>query len=860
MPISRTNDLDAVYSAVADYDLVLVPDAAYASALNRRLDHPHFGTFATTPRRLAAGRREHAEDRTAFLAVIDRTDHDWRAVAYAIGNVLQCWEHQGTLDAIFEYDAYVDATTRDVVEVLRTLDTTSKQLSESSVPADQSVAVVGESLMTPLERTILTPAVDRFEVFTDAAFDYPPFHVFDSKTDIVEALLDTVTPENADRVGVVLDGDSQYSTLVESAFEAADIPFYGGPGFADDPHHRAFVRLLRLGVSTGEVTVEDVQPVLAQMDIAVPVDHRHKRLAALEDPSVAWLQEFMDALPESTFADALQAYTAKTGQGLQRFDAELRTLGLAETLVTESAVDRMAVYLQTYEVPVDREDEGVLLADATSSASVDRPVVFYLGMDEGWTHAAPQRPWVDTEAQFDRYLGDFQRLLQSGEQQYYLVQDAAGGEPVTPSLYFGDLLEASFERFSDLDSEDHRRRPRTGGSGFDHQPLDIASKTVETLSQSSLNTYINSPRAYLFDTLLDSPDQQHFVEGSLFHDFAEFYANHPETLTDADLDDLVDFMHAEASPFMAAHAEPLKRREYRIGLETLMAYLDANPPEETDVLTPTSRRGENAFAQYFDIPVDSPLTEHDFENFDLAIKGTIDLVAAPDHLVDYKSSSQSRATQIVTQASIDPPADTPNYQAALYLTHFRTVSPETRIEFSFVYFLDVLDDVIAGEADLDDAVTTVTYYPVTFEDFLTTREAYETLLDGPKDCVATFEALGYDAYRSIMNELAFPATTDKEELRASEFATRFTEAVQAETPDDLDVEKGVDQAIRELNGVRRRAFFREELDAFEAFVTERREELNRRLAGAERFPVAGPAGEPNYRRIDNRDLLLEGRR
>ncbi|MFB6198816.1 MAG: hypothetical protein ABEI52_11200, partial [Halobacteriaceae archaeon] len=224
MPISRTNDLDAVYSAVADYDLVLVPDAAYASALNRRLDHPHFGTFATTPRRLAAGRREHAEDRTAFLEVIDRTDHDWRAVAYAIGNVLQCWEHQGTLDAIFEYDAYVDATTRDVVEVLRTLDTTSKQLSESSVPAEQSVAVVGESLMTPLERTILTPAVDRFEIFTDGAFDYPPFHVFDSKTDIVEALLDTVTSENADRVGVVLDGDSQYSTLVESAFEAANIP------------------------------------------------------------------------------------------------------------------------------------------------------------------------------------------------------------------------------------------------------------------------------------------------------------------------------------------------------------------------------------------------------------------------------------------------------------------------------------------------------------------------------------------------------------------------------------------------------------------------------------------------------------
>jgi len=37
-------------------------------------------------------------------------------------------------------------------------------------------------------------------------------------------------------------------------------------------------------------------------------------------------------------------------------------------------------------------------------------------------------------------------------------------------------------------------------------------------------------------------------------------------------------------------------------------------------------------------------------------------------------------------------------------------------------------------------------------------------------------------------------------------------------------------------------------------------ELDRRLAGDERFPVEGLAGEPNYRYVDNRDLLLEGER
>jgi hypothetical protein len=132
------------------------------------------------------------------------------------------------------------------------------------------------------------------------------------------------------------------------------------------------------------------------------------------------------------------------------------------------------------------------------------------------------------------------------------------------------------------------------------------------------------------------------------------------------------------------------------------------------------------------------------------------------------------------------------------------------------------------------------------------------LLDGYNDCEETFDDLGYPAYSDIMDQLTFPETTNRDELRASEFAEEFTTAVDVETSEAVDAEKGADQAIRELNGVRRRTFFREDLDAFEPFIAERLDELNDRRAGEERFPVDGLAGEPNYRRIDNRDLLLEG--
>jgi hypothetical protein len=860
VPLSRAKSADVLYDAVSGYDLVVVPDAPLASAINRRLDRPQFGTFAITPRRLAAGRREQAEDRVSFLEVIDRTDHDWTAVAYAIGNVLQCWEHRGSLDAILEYDAYVDETTREVVEILSELRTTSGRLTDYTVDDDRSVAVVGHDQLTALERSILPAAFDRIDLFTDEQFDRPPFHVFESSTDIVAALLDTVTADNAGNVAVVLDSGSQYSSLVESAFDAADIPFYGGPGFADDPHHRAFVRLLRAAFRGPDTTVREVSPVLAQMGVDVPVTAFEKRLDAVGRAELDWLQEFCATVEDRTFADALDAYASNAGVDLPRFDEELRKLGLDDEHVTSEGVDRLAYYLQTYEVPVDRHNEGVLLADAKSSAYVGRPVVFHLGMDEAWTHSAPQRPWVDTERQFDRYVGQFQRLLQSGTEQYYLVQDDAGGEPVTPCLYFGDLLEAEFERFSDLDSVEHTRIPRRAGTGFERHDTGVESETVETISQSSLNSYVNSPRDYFFGRLVDSPDREHFVEGNLFHDFAEFYVNYPAVVAETGLADIVDAMLAETESFFSRTSRPLRRREYRIGLETIVAYLDEHGPESDEFLTSTSDWGTNFFAEYFDRPVESPLTERWFEDEALGLSGKIDLVRAPDRLLDYKSGSKKSARDVVRRGAVDPPADTPNFQAALYLTYYRSVRPDEPLTFTFFHFLETMDDVIAGEADIEETLTSVSYYPFSFDEYVASRDAYETLLDGYSDCQETFADLGYPAYSDIVDRLSFPETTDRGELRASAFAGEFAAAVDAGTADTVDAEKGSDQAIRALNSVRTRTFFREDLDAFEAFVDERLSELDRRRAGEERFPVDGPAGEPNYRRVDNRDLLLEGQR
>ncbi|WP_423751505.1 PD-(D/E)XK nuclease family protein [Salinirarus marinus] len=861
MSFPRAKPIDDLYEEVAGYDLVVVPDAPLASALNRRIDRPHLGSFAITPRRLAAGRREEAEDRIAFLELVEQTDLDWKHGAYAIGNILQCWEHRGHLGAILDYDAYVDDATRQAVEYIADLDTTSQRLTEYSIDADQSVAVVGDDQLTQLERSVLPNDYDTYDTFGEQAFDHPPFHIFDSATAIVDTVADAVTEENAADVAVVLDRGSEFSTLVESALEADDVPFYGGPGFVDHPDHRTFVQLLRAAHGGTDTRVGEIRPLLARLDVSLDVEHDEKRLYELDDRELEWVVDFCERIESRTFAEALDRFENRADRRLDAFRDELETLGIADTRATERAVDRLVFYLQSYEVPVDRENEGVLLADAKSAAYVDRPVVFYLGLDEDWTHSAPRRPWVDQDAQYTRNVQQFQLLLQSGTKQYYLVQDAKGGSPVTPCLYFEELLDEKFERFSDLDSETHTRLFDRSGGGFEKEPVDATTTQVSTISQSSLGTYVNSPRDHFFGRLVDGPDKDYFKEGNLFHNFAEFYIHHPDFVDEDVVDDVVEYILEETRPFVRSVDEATRRTKYRAGLETIITFFEENRPVDGEFLTTTSAWGSNVFAERFDRPVDSSITERWFENDELGLKGKIDLVHSRSQLIDHKSGRRKSASQVVKNSALDPPSDSPNFQSLLYLTHWRSQYPDHQLEFTFFHFLETLDDVVAGEVDLDDTLTTVAYYPIPFDEYARSKAFFDELVeDGSNNCQKTLSQVDYEEYAAVFDETALPETTDSDELIDSSFGQTLTARMKDCVGDYKYVESGCKQAMRQLTRVRGQTFFEGDLDAFEAFVDERLDELNRRRAGEERFPVEGLGGEPNYRYVDTRDLLLEGDR
>ncbi|WP_394743078.1 PD-(D/E)XK nuclease family protein [Natronococcus roseus] len=852
MTVQRARTIDELYSKVSDYDLVLTTDAPLSLALNRRLDHPHLGRFAATPRMVASGEFRPRDERYLFLELIQQTDLSWKHAAHFLENILGCWEETGELHAILEYDQFDTPVTRDALRVIEDADSSHHDLAAYTIDPGTNVAVIGDDQFTALDKQVLPTDYDTVSPFTDDDFDLPDFHVFDSTTAIVDTLVDNISPETADDVAVVMDRGGKYPALVESAFEANGIPFHGGPGFEDDANVRTYLRLLRTAHAASGVRVADVRSILARLGTTLPVTHDEKRLAELDHPDIAPVQQFCESVAEQTFDETLSTFENWCDASLDAFREELIRLGTHDKQVASAALDDLEFYLQSFDVPIDHDDTGVLLADAASAAYVDRPVVFYLGMDIDWTHRVLDRPWVDAETKDRQYLRQFQLLLQNGVDQYFLVQETSTGKEVMPCLYLHDLLDIEFDTFSDLSHVPHTRQVRYDDPGFEKESVDVEPTMIETVSQSSLSTFVNCPRDYFFDRIVDSPDRDYFRKGNLYHDFAEFCVNHPGIIEEADNEELIEVLLEEMRPYVNDVEMETLRTEFETGLEIIWEFLDENPPTEQTYEEYGRLYPDNFFAEYFDRPIESPVTERWFENPDLGGKGKVDLIHSPTQLLDYKSGGYKSASKVVSQSNIEEISDEPNFQALLYLAHHRRVRPDERLEFVFFHFLDLLDDAITGDPDTNDAVVRVNYHPVPFAEYAARREAFNALTEGVAESNnrrKTLERMGYESYAAFFDGHTFPDTDDGDEVLETSFASQFTDHAKAEVGDYKYVDRGSDKALKKLCRIRSRNYFAGDVDAFEVFLNDQINRINEYRHS--HFPV----GEPNFDRVTHRDLI-----
>jgi hypothetical protein len=803
--------------------------------------------------------------RPLFFEVIEETDLSWKQAVRALERVIDCWTTTGDRKAILEYDEFDTESIRTVLELLGNLDSSYRATGELRLSADDDITVIDEQQLSELDRTILPPsdACTTLSGFESDHIQFPELDIFPSATAIVSTIVEQITPETADKFGIVLVEDSQYSTLIESTLDAREIPFSGGPGFADNPDIRGFLRLLDVTFAGSNQRLGEIEGVLAAAGITGPSDLAEQRVESLSASQLGPFVEFKNTAESGTFRDLLGAYEQIADADLTDLRTEFDQLDLLDKQVTEDQLTQFQYYLDAISVPNDTDgNEGVLLAGASSTAYVDRPVVFYVGLGPEWARSPPDYPWIDKTEFRENDLARFERLLQNGEQRYYFVQQTHAGSEVTPCVYLRRLLDEPFESFDDLPHTSYRVSTETIlESPFSPDSSSAATPSPKTtISQSSLKRLANCPRDEYFKQLVESPANLAMARGNLLHEAAEIYVADPSVITD-DRGDVLDAMCTLLDPYLDTAKRDVERTKLDVGLTAIIRYLTEHPPADATYETYSTRERDNDLADYLGVSYDSSLTERWFASESVGLHGFVDLLQSPETLIDYKTgtSGKDSPSDLLDAAAIDPVAEKPNFQALAYLAKHREEQPDSRLEIKFVHLLHELDAAIAGNPPPpSELVSTITYVPLTFSEFVASEDTFEQLSDyaDSNDRCKVLNTLGYERYREFFESHDLPPVDENPSQREATIDA-FTELAKSAVGDYKYVTNGCEKIFGDLETTPTGYVLKSELDAFEDFVDDQLANLNEYRQT--RFPVAYREDGPTWDRVDHRDLILTDR-
>lgn len=855
MTARKRKTVEEIYSEVKNYDLVLTVDAPLADALNARLEKAVVGSFAETPRRYAFNHKADEIDfkREIFLEVIDETDLTWKQASYILENILESWKNTGDLYSILENEQFSGKAAEEIIKILETTNNPFRALEEASIDKEKKVAVIAPYQFNSLDRKVLPDEYDTFDIFDEeSSFELPEFNVFSSASEIVEALKQNITEKNADNVALIVDSDTRYQPLIESAFQSSEIPYSSTVGLSEQEDVRTFISLARLALSKDRIRLRDVQPVVQHLGIEASDSKNNVKLGDVEEEQLNDFMDFLNVISFMDFQDFLEGYEELLGRETGQVREVIEELGLQDSDISQETISQLEYYLDSFDPAQESRENGVLLASPKSTVYVDRPVVFYIGMSSEWTQEVNQRPWIDREEAEAQNLQDFEAMIQNGEERFYMVQDKEMNEEISPCFYFTELY--GLESFSDHETSRYSLPQRSEMKAFKARERGLEVEEVDMLSQSSLNSFVQSPRTYYFSRLVSDTEKDVMVKGNLFHEFAEFYANFPEFVEEEGLEKFIEVMKKEIRPYVEDIELDKLETEFRVGVTNIMQFVDSRESPETVALEPQEGRGENVFADYFGKELEEAFAELSFHNLDLSAKGKIDLVLG-NELVDYKSSSRSRSKKkIIEEANVDLFENNPDFQPLMYLCELRDKLPGQKLKFTYFYFLSDMASDLGSASDIDEKTVSVTYYPKMFDEKILDLEVFEWMIKDvakSNDRRKTLEKLGHDNFKAFFEDNKIPHPYDKDKLLESEFASELAGYMKKHVGDYKYVEKGAAKTLRKLVEFRKTSFFKEDLDRFEDFLDEKLEDVNRYKKDG--FPV----GDSDLDGNPYEDMIIE---
>lgn len=664
-------NIDDLFAEVKGYGAVITNDAPLATALNAKIDRPQIGGFAYTPRQIAAMEEYRVLgrgtlDELRLVAEVARdTGYSFKFVHSEIQNIRD----------IRKYTANVDKYlyTRQSHNVYRAFQEypTLEKVMGSFDPAQSEfyqrlgkVAVIGIELFDDLDKHFVPADYVDIGIFKEdpARYDIDTIYAVGNDRQIADSVVDLIDADKATDTAIVMDSEGAIADAVRAALYRKKLPFKNSLTVKDLAQIRDFLQFLTLAVGFDTVRVRDVRELFsaygAQEYRGLRVNQDGYLLSKVvldddADPTTLALIAAMRSIRDLTFDQAADAATQRNPQQRPQVkllleDMEVRdqkvTPELVNTLVY--AVNNVTDLRQNEQIP-EEEKHGVLLADCHRSMYVDRPFVIYLGLGQEWDDkAAKGKDYIDMEEQEEKDAVKLAVLLQQGTSRVYAVKPVTGGKETAPCAVFAKIYE---------DAEDAKAitsfaaicRQLVAGSWHADQPYQAPERRNVAIdadldldwkfSKSSYNNFINCPRSFLFSLVLPTPDSEGSAFGNCVHEFAEFYLCYPELVKQKGLDFYLAQLSEMYSGLSSSCLKDLDLSHFRVGIDNLMRFIDANRPAHVPLdLECDKRKHANRFMELEHCRYYSSLAEREQASSLHPLHGDFDFVSDTT-IADYKT-------------------------------------------------------------------------------------------------------------------------------------------------------------------------------------------------------------------------------
>ncbi len=606
------------------------------------------------------------------------------------------------------------------------------------------IGVIGIDLFDNLDKNMVSQSMDIIDIGPLGPPIIDNIYAIGNDRQLASNAVDLIDRDKAESFAIVLAPGSPLLDSVRSELYRRNIPFINRMETRQLVRVRDFLRFIELALDYGILRVRSVTETITSFGGTIREGNENHLFSKI--PGAYFYGASMDARADDlrnvmrdirtfTFGSLMEIlFHDRPDPHLRRVLERSRMMG---SPITRSSYGNLLylidnVDLAEPDVPED-ERHGVLIADCSDSAYIDRSVVIYLGMGRDWDLDVAGKDYLNPQDELDREAYRMSILLQQGDVRFYLVNRSRNGKDPEPCSTFAKVfgLKGAPKSFKDILPEG--REPKEvmwagdtscGGLEKDGSLRALAAPYDRDFSATSFNQYAFCPKRFMFGRLIGSSDGDNLLFGDLIHDFAELCATHRDLVGAEDIPMYAEKVNSIYSGISSPVLEELDSCRMVLEMDMIRRFM-----EHLDVRVPLDRpisKGDNPLMDGLGVTESSSHCESKHQSTDRPMEGRFDLVWN-GRVYDHKTGRRMKTpSDVIKGFEIDRRLERNEFydcQALFYLYLASEHSDDSEPITEFDLFYPLANDIECSDPDYDisRSILRVRITPGTSDDYIRGR-------------------------------------------------------------------------------------------------------------------------------------------